>query len=248
MYIGIPNPNVLIPLEKMTIRNLDTKQAEKKVIRVLYNPQTYTQMRNVSYSQFNALGSNGPVVQFQSGMGEVLYFELFFDSLSAGMEVGGSVADRASFAANSLLPSLANQIDVRKYTKKVYDLLEVEPTVHRPPRLKVEWASLQFQGYLASCQQQFLKFDENGKPVRAKLICQFIESLYLDKVLGVSPRESPDTTKYHRVRQGDSLWALSAAEYGQCSQWRVIAAANGMTNPRLLRTGDLIGLPALDEE
>ena len=247
MYIGLPNPNILIPLEKMTIKNLDAKSPDKKTITVLYNPQTYVQMRNVSYSQYNFLGSNGPVVQFQSGMGEVLYFELFFDSLSAGMEVGGKLLDRAKFAANSLLPSLGNQIDVRKYTKQIYDLLEVEPSVHRPPKLKVEWASLQFQGFLASCQQQFLKFDEKGQPVRAKVICQFIESLALDKMLGKAPRESPDTTKYRRVHKGDSLWALSAEEYGEAEQWRVIAEANGLTNPRLLRTGDLIGLPALEK-
>lgn len=244
MFVGIPNPNILIPLEKMTIKNLDTK----KTIYVLYNPQSYTVMRNVSYAQYNFLGSNGPVVQFQSGMGEVLYFELFFDSLSAGMEVGGTVVDRAAMAANSLLPSTANQIDVRKYTKKVYDLLEVEPKVHRPPRVKVEWASLQFQGYLASCQQQFLKFDEKGQPVRAKLLCQFIESLDINKMMGTAPRESPDTTKYRRVRQGDSLWALSDKEYGESSQWRVIASANGLVNPRMLRTGDLIALPALEKE
>ena len=156
--------------------------------------------------------------------------------------------DRALFAANSLLPSLANRIDVREYTKMVYDLLEVEPSVHRPPRVKVAWASLQFEGYLASCQQHFLKFDEKGQPVRAKLICQFIESLDVDKMMGTKPRESPDTTKYRQVRQGDSLWALSAGEYGECSQWRVIASANGLYNPRLLRTGDLIGLPALEKE
>ena len=248
MFVGIPNPNILIPLEKMTIRNLDATRPDKKTIHVLYNPQTYTQTRNVSYAQYNFLGSNGPVVQFQAGMGEVLYFELFFDSLSAGMEVGGTVIDRVTFAANSMLPSLANMIDVREYTKKVYDLLEVEPSVHRPPRVKVEWASLQFEGYLASCQQQFLKFDEKGQPVRAKLLCQFIESLDIDKMLGTSPRESPDTTKYRRIRQGDSLWALSAEEYGETGQWRVIASANGLVNPRMLRTGDLIGLPALEKE
>lgn len=244
MYIGIPNPNILIPLEKMTIKNLDTNDK----IKVLYNPQTYTVMRNVSYSQYNFLGSNGPVVQFQAGQGEVLYFELFFDSLSAGAEVGGTVIDRATFAANSVLPSLSNLIDVREYTKQVYDLMEVEPSVHRPPRVKVEWASLQFTGYLASCQQQFIKFDEKGQPVRAKLICQFIESLDIDKMQGTAPRESPDTTKYRRIKQGDSLWAMSAEEYGESGQWRVIAAANGLTNPRLLRSGDLIALPALEKE
>ena len=248
MYVGIPNPNIAIPLEKMTIRNLDTKRPDKKVITVLYNPQTYTQVRNVSYAQYNYIGSGGPIVQFRAGTGEVLHFELFFDSLSAGMEVGGTLPDRLKFAGNSLLPSLANQIDVRTYTQKVYELMEIESSVHRPPLLKVEWASLQFQGYLASCQQQFIKFDEKGKPVRAKLTCQFIESLDLDMVQGIAPLESPDTTKYRRIQQGDSLWALSAEEYGQCSQWRVIAKANGLTNPRLLRTGDLIGLPALEDD
>lgn len=244
MYVGISNPNILMPVEKMTIKNLDTKDK----ITVLYNPQTFTVARNVSYSQYNFLGSNGPLVQFQAGMGEVLYFELFFDSLSAGSEVGGSAIDRTLFAANSVLPSKTNKIDVREYTKQVYDLMEVEPSVHRPPRVKVEWASLQFTGFLASCQQQFIKFDENGSPVRAKLICQFIENLDLDIMQGTSPRESPDTTKYRRVKQGDSLWAMSADEYGECGQWRVIAAANGLTNPRLLRTGDLIALPALEKE
>ena len=34
------------------------------------------------------------------------------------MEVGGNMIDRAALAANSLLPSLGNQIDVRKYTEK----------------------------------------------------------------------------------------------------------------------------------
>ena len=244
MYVGISNPNILMPLEKMTIKNLDTKDK----ITVLYNPQTYTVTRNVAYAQYNFLGSNGPVVQFQAGMGEVLYFELFFDSLSAGSEVGGSVIDRAAFAANSILPSKGNLIDVREYTKKVYDLMEVEPKVHRPPRVKVEWASLQFTGFLASCQQQFIKFDENGQPIRAKLVCQFIENLDIDIMQGTSPRESPDTTKYRRIKQGDTLWAMSADEYGECGQWRVIAAANGLTNPRLLRTGDMIALPALEKE
>ena len=149
MFVGIPNPNILIPVEKMRITDLDNQES----FEVLYNPQTYTVTRNVSYSQYNFLGSNGPLVQFQAGMGEVLYFELFFDSLSAGSEVGGSAIDRALFAANSVLPSAANTIDVREYTKQVYDLMEVEQGVHRPPRVKVEWASLQFTGYLASCQQ-----------------------------------------------------------------------------------------------
>ena len=48
----------------------------------------------------------------------------------------------------------------------------------------------------------------------------------MDEVFGKNPLQSPDTTKYRTVRQGDSLWAMAAHEYGEASQWREIAAAN----------------------
>ena len=59
-----------------------------------------------------------------------------------------------------------------------------------------------------------------------------------------NPLNSPDTTKYHTVRQGDSLWALAAQEYGDAGQWRAIAEANGLANPRTLRTGETLVVPA----
>ena len=46
MYVGIPNPNIVMPLEKMSITNLRTK----KKIYVLYNPESYQQSRQVSYA------------------------------------------------------------------------------------------------------------------------------------------------------------------------------------------------------
>ena len=243
MYVGIANPNMLIPLEKMTICNLDSGDE----FEVLYNPASYTQERSAHYAMRSMLNSDGPWVQFTHGSAEMLHFELFFDSLSAGSEVGGSFIDKLKFAGNSLLPSLANMIDVREYTELIYELTYIDPDEHRPPLLKVKWGSLQFKGYLASCRQSFLKFDERGHPVRARLDCTFVEHVDLERVLGSNPFNSPDTTKYRRVKTGDSLWALAAKEYGQSSQWRVIADANGLTNPRMLHSGDLLRLPALED-
>lgn len=250
MYIGIPNPNILMPLEKMRITNLDKPQnpATPNPVEVLYNPQSYTQARGVSYAQIPVMGADAPIVQFQHGGGEVLSFDLFFDSLSAGGEVGGGMVNRLKFTANSLLPSAGNQIDVRKYTDRIYKLMQTEGKAHRPPLLKVEWSSLQFKGFLAGCTQQFLKFDESGMPVRAVLKCQFIQQADLNKMFGMNPLGSPDTTKFRTVRQGDSLWALAAKEYGEPGQWREIARANGIVNARQLRTGDTLVLPALKDE
>ncbi len=240
MFVGIPNPNILIPVEKMRITDLDNSES----FEVLYNPQSYTRSKTVNYRPVPMLGSDAPAVQFASGGMETLSFELFFDSVSAGSEVGGSFGDRLKFTGNSVLPTIAGLIDVRDYTKKVTDLMSIDGDLHRPPELKVEWASLQFRGFLASCEQRFVRFDEKGRPVRAFLTCHFIEHRDDEKLYTANPLNSPDTTKYHTIRQGDSLWALAAQEYGDAGHWRAIADANGLSNPRTLRNGEILIVPA----
>ena len=240
MFVGIPNPNILIPVEKMRITDLDNNET----FEVLYNPQSYTRQKTVNFRPIPMLGADAPVLQYQGGGAETLSFELFFDSVSAGGEVGGSFGDRLKFTGNSLLPTIAGRIDVRDYTKKITNLMYRDGNLHRPPELKVEWASLQFKGFLASCNQRFVRFDERGRPVRAILECEFIEHRDEDKLYVANPLNSPDTTKYHTVRQGDSLWSLAAQEYGDPGQWRAIAEANGLANPRTLRTGEILVIPA----
>ena len=240
MYIGIPNPNILVPLEKMTIQ-----PEGKSSFEVLYNPESYTQSRQVRYAQAHGISTNTPVSQFAGGSLEILSFRLFFDSMSAGSEVGGGLADKVLFAANSLLPSMTKAIDVRTYTKKVYSLMEIDPDKHVPPLLKIEWGSLQFEGHLVNCSQKFTMFNQLGTPVRATLQVTFKQYMKPSKIAEMKPNESPDTAKYRTVHQGDALWSFSGREYGQCEQWRVIANANQIENPRLLDTGSMIKLPAL---
>ena len=241
MFVGIPNPNILIPVEKMRITDLDNGES----FNVLYNPQSYTRQKSVRYRPIPMLGADAPVVQFHSGGAEVLTFELFFDSVSAGSEVGGNFADRAKFALNSLAPTIVGGIDVRDYTRKITNLMYVDSDLHHPPTLKVEWSSLQFKGFLSSCKERFIRFDEQGQPVRAFLECTFVEFRDTKDLFVANPLNSPDTTKYHTVKQGDSLWALAAQEYGDASQWRVIAEANGLSDPRVLRNGEMLVIPAL---
>ena len=241
MFVGIPNPNILIPVEKMRITDLDNRES----FEVLSNPQTYVRQKVVRYRPISMLGSDAPIVQFHSGGAEELSFQLFFDSVSAGAEVGGTFVDRAKFAANSLAPTIVGGIDVRDYTRKITNLLYVDSDLHRPPLLKVEWSSLQFKGFLQSCRERFIRFDEQGQPVRAYVDCTFIEFRDAKEIYIANPLNSPDTTKYHTIRQGDSLWALAAEEYGDAGKWRVIADANGLSDPRALRTGEMLVIPAL---
>ena len=245
MYVGMINPNVGIPLSKLHIVPVDpvSKAPDKsKGFYVLYNPEKYVQSRSVNYADRPGLSMETPITQFTNGTAEILSFTLFFDSMSAGAEVGGTAGDKIKFGANSLLPSLAKQVDVRKYTEKVYKLMEIDPELHVPPLLKLSWGSLTFTGHLVKCEQTFTRFSETGMPVRAWVECVFRQ---FSSNIGTVSLQSPDVTKHRVIHEGDSLWALSSAEYSDAGMWREIAAANGISNPRMLRSGDTVVLPAI---
>ena len=93
MFVGVPNPNILMPLEKMTITVTEGKKKGEK-ITVLYNPEQYVQSRSVNMTKENAFGANGQESQIPSGDSETLSFTLFFDTMSAGAEVGGDEIER----------------------------------------------------------------------------------------------------------------------------------------------------------
>lgn len=236
MYTGPSNPNASVPLEKMEI----IPQKDES-FSVLYNPESYTQSRQSNFRPAQAFSAPTQVPQFLSAGLEVLTFRLFFDSMSAGSEVG---ADKKEFASNSSETSLKKWMDVRVYTRRVTDLMMVHEDLHMPQYVCLRWDSLIFYGYLVACRQEFVKFTESGMPVRAWLDCTFMEMSTATKA-APTVMNSPDTTKFHTVCQGESLWSMSAKAYGQPEQWRLIAAANGIANPRRLRSGEVLRMPAL---
>lgn len=241
MFTGKYNED--LPTVKLSIMKSGDRSS---LFYVLYNPSEYQLARSVKYSNEAGMDTNTPSVQFISGSSEVLHMQLFFDTMSSGTEAGGTPAEHAQLEKNSAKVS-ADKLDVRKYTSKIYDLMLIDPSKHVPPLLEIKWSSLQFTGHLTSVDAKFTRFNEKGTPVRAVLDVEFTEYVKPTEISEMSPKESPDTSKYRTAAQGDSLWAFAAREYGQCSRWREIAVASGIENPRLLESGTLITLPALED-
>lgn len=232
-----------LPTVKLSIMKVGDRSS---LFYVLYNPTEYSLSRQVKYSNEAGMDTNTPSVQFISGTSEILQLQLFFDTMSSGAEAGGNSTEHNSLDENSRKVSL-EKTDVRAYTSKVYNLMLIDPSKHVPPLLEIKWSSLQFTGHLTSVNQKFVRFNENGTPVRAVLDVEFTEYVKPSEISEMSPAESPDTTKYRVAADGDSLWATAAREYGQCSRWREIARASGVENPRLLDTGMLLTVPALGD-
>jgi nucleoid-associated protein YgaU len=207
-------------LRKAHIQVLDANGAAKEEIPVLFNPSEYSLEKSNEFANINIPGLESPLLQFVRGGLETLSMDLFFDSYEENK-------------------------DVRGYTDRITDLLRIDPTLHAPPILRFIWASLNFTCVLARATKRFTMFRSDGIPVRATLGVTFNE--YQTATTGKEkPLESRDRTKRYILKEGDSLWQISAEEYGEPGLWRAIAEANDIDNPRILEIGKEIVIPPLE--
>jgi len=196
-------------------------ESTNETIEVLFNPNEYTISAENKYAFHSMPGLSASVPQFISGDSDALEMELFFDTFE-------------------------QQKDVREYTKKVAILLDVDSDKHTPPICRFIWGSVVFRGVMEKISQRFTMFLDSGIPVRAVLNVKMRAWQSVKEQLQQTPRQSSDRTKERVLKQGEQLWMLAAREYEDPGKWREIARANGIANPRLIKTGSKIVIPPLE--
>ncbi|HEX8242480.1 MAG TPA: LysM peptidoglycan-binding domain-containing protein [Longimicrobium sp.] len=224
----------VIRIEKFTDVNNSNKtlviEAKGEARAGMFNPNTVTLAKTVNWTDQGGKRRDHPRTQFEGGASRTLTLSLFFDSYEAGD------ADK----------------DVRKHTKKVADLARFDGNLHRPPVCLVSWGptsaeyDLPFQGVVSSLTQKFTMFTADGTPVRATVDVTFKEYEKPLRQDQRSPPSSPDRRRTRAVKRGDSLWSIAADVYEDPAQWRPIADANGIANPRELVPGSELIIPALE--
>ncbi|MFD2673192.1 CIS tube protein [Marinicrinis sediminis] len=211
-----------MPLKKAMIYvQRGTKKNKTDKIEVMFNPNQYTVDLQNTYTFQSSPGISVPIAQFSSGGAETLDVELFFDTYE-------------------------KRTDVRKYTKKITSLMNVEKDLHTPPLCRFVWGSLDFQGVMMSVNQSFTMFLDSGIPVRATLKVKFKQSASVEEQLKDTPRQSADRTKRRTLHQGEELWMIADDEYDDPGKWREIAEANQIDNPRSVKPGTELTVPRLE--
>ncbi|MBP3961288.1 LysM peptidoglycan-binding domain-containing protein [Paenibacillus lignilyticus] len=198
-----------------------TKGTGQEQLEVLFNPSEYSLESANNFAWQTIPGLQTPIAQFISGEATTLSMDLFFDTY-----------EKAT--------------DVRLLTAKVSRLLDVDKDLHAPPSCRFVWGSLDFKGVVERVSQKFTMFLDSGLPVRATLNVTFRALQSMKEQYQNIPRQSADRTKQKTLKQGDQLWMIAAEEYEDPGEWRAIAEANGIDNPRQLRTGRKIIVPRLD--
>jgi nucleoid-associated protein YgaU len=213
----------------MSIRPLGSPA--KPAIEVMFNPNTYTISKSVTWATAGAGSSagqttdrtaNAPTTTFGGGGNRQLTLELFFDVT----EQPGK--------------------DVREETDRIVALTLMEPSTQRPPVCEVQWGirktlDFPFTGTVSSLTQRFTLFRSSGEPLRAVLNVTFME--FLDREKDLKKTDPEMTTR--TVRRGDSLTSIAAEVYRNPALWRVVAEANRIDDPLRLAAGTKLSIPKL---
>lgn len=209
----------------MTLAKLTIQADDGEPFEVHFNPDKISLSKSVRWPRLAKGQGDTDDAVFTGGQPAVLTLDLLFDSY-----------ERRS--------------DVREDTRKIFHLTTVEKhgDLHRPPLCRLQWGDYDFDGYqwvLESLSQTFTLFLDNGLPARARLSCSFRQWRSKEIEARLINPQSADVAKTHTVRRGETLSSIARDMYNDPAEWRPIAAANGIHNPRLLEPGRDLIIPKL---
>ena len=213
---------------KGVVETKDSKGAATKPIDVQFNPATL----KVNYTNQKAGGDQvaGSPVQFVGKGATKLTLELWFDTTVEEQKGPGGATP-----------------DVRDKTFKVYEFMVATPGTGKhkkdfvPPGIRFHWGSFLFDGVVDSMDENLEYFSSQGVPMRAS-VSLTISKQELSFQRGDAAAEGPGTSAFEQAKAGDSVQKM-ASRAGN-PDWKGVAAANGIENPRMLEPGALVNMSA----
>ena len=203
-------------LEKAQLIDMD----KNATYSVLFNPKEFSIQKSVQWEPHKAPGLDLPEQEFTSGNPAVLSVELFFDTYES-------------------------KTDVHQHTDQIQNLTLVNSDKHRPPMVMFSWGKVKFKGVVESLTLRYTMFLSDGKACRATAAITIKEAKTAKEQLEKNPRNSPDHTKRRIMKMGETLALIAHEEYDDPAEWRRIADANGISDPKDVRPGMVLTLPPI---
>ncbi len=211
-------------------------------IPVQFNPTELSFSKAAQIAEITIPGLDSPLLQFVRGQNETLSVDLFFDTTENGMGTGAT--------------------SVTTYTDKIYQLVKIEPDRHAPPICTFHWNSAfpgadvsahvgnqkrtSFQCIVESVRHKYTLFSPEGVPLRATVTVSLREYKTLDEQLAQLNLNSPDKTQTYILQSRDTLSGIAGLHYRRPGEWRRIADANAIEDPRRLLPGAFLTLPPME--
>ncbi len=189
-----------------------------------FNPTEYTVETGNRFQVINFPELSAPLLQFVTGEGETLSFELLLD-------------DTLALGTKERPPLLKRLALLEK-------ALAVDPELHAPPLVSFSWGQeILPQAVVEKLSKRFVLFNDEGLPVRVRLSLTLKRYLTPGQQKEAEDRHSADVSKLRLLREGENIFLLAAKEYGTVAAWRLIARENHLRNPLEVPVGTLLKLP-----
>lgn len=229
-------------LKKLTIKAYTTSMRSGSpvgVFEAMYNPTSFSQKYELSYSKNQAFDSSGVSAKYARSKPREISMKLVLDG---------------SGVNNISLTTLFNTKPVTQLVKEFVDLTyTMNGQIHEPNYLVVEWGGQDNGGLGFSCRLQRLdvnysSFNRDGSPIRAELDITLISDDDVKKRVKMENKASPDLTHTRIVRRGDTLPLLTKEVYGTSIYYLGVAQFNRLNNFRQLTIGQKLSFPPLDNQ
>lgn len=213
---------------------LTRKDNPLEVVPFLFNPKELSVEKSNIFAEVNIPGLSSPILQFVRGNARSVTMDLFFDTYELGTDVRLFTDRITGWDAGSMFSKLP---------RVAKGLMDIDSDLHAPPVCIFIWGTFFFPCIIERVTKRFTMFLPEGIPVRATLSVTLKEYTEVEKQLKEISFLSADLTKRWLVTQGDSLWFIANKQYGNPGEWRLIAEANKIDNPRLLNPGQELKIP-----
>ena len=191
-----------------------------------YNPQDFSLSKTIKWNAETNIGGDVSKLEFAGGESQDLTIPLLFDSTKTGRDVRDSYLTLLKLA----------QIDIDNKNPKT--------DKGEPPRCRFEWGKfLSFTAVITKISEKFLMFKADGTPVRVEVSVTFKQVGKAVRPQNPTSRSEPRRTWV--VHEGERLDWIAHQEYGNSAHWRHIAETNNLSNPKDLRSGQILKLVPL---
>lgn len=219
-------------LKKARLQYKSTTMGVNVDIPVQFNPSEYSISRKCSFGGSKAEGEGSAISKNVSP-----------DDLSSTSSSLATLSVTLTLDTATDFPDYMVKAGTKKFIESDNELadilddlaliMKVYPKTHTQSPVHFIWGTMDFYGHISQMNIAYKMFNRNGQPVRAEVSLQILgEQKSVLNAIGEKPKESPDRTKIRNIQQKDELWMLAADEYDDPSQWKEIAKANGILNPR----------------
>jgi Contractile injection system tube protein/LysM domain len=199
-------------------------------IECMFNPAKFSFKMANTWKPNETPGKNVPTQTFAGGQSGSFSLSLTFDTTDVGTTV--------TTHTNKLLKLMDVDTSLSSY--------DATRNSGRPPWVTFNWGTNihTFKAIVSSLDIAFTYFSNEGLPLRATADMQLTQFEPDDNWTRQNPTSgTPVPRRTHRISPGETLDRISAKYYGDSTQWRALAQANGIGDPLDLTPGRLIAIP-----